>query len=95
MSDLKKDNVEVNRVSMDNEESHKKFIAKHNLNFPLLADPEGNITDAFGARMAAEIFPSGEFSHRLDGKIAHVTDNPSADVHLSEMKEAIAKLAKK
>src|SRR3989441_5613270 len=52
MSDLKKDNVEVIGVSMDNEESHKKFIAKHNLNFPLLADPEGNITDAFGARMA-------------------------------------------
>jgi peroxiredoxin Q/BCP len=30
MSDLKKDNVEVIGVSMDNEESHKKFIAKHN-----------------------------------------------------------------
>ena len=31
----------------------------------------------------------------LDGKIAHVTDNPSADVHLNEMKDAVAKLAKK
>lgn len=29
-----------------------------------------------------------------DGKITHVTDNPSADVHLSEMKEAVAKLKK-
>ncbi len=29
----------------------------------------------------------------LDGKIAHVTDVPSADVHLAEMKEAVAKLA--
>ena len=28
----------------------------------------------------------------LDGKIAHVTDSPSADTHLSEMKEAVAKL---
>jgi peroxiredoxin len=27
-----------------------------------------------------------------DGKIAHVTDNPSADVHLKEMKEAVAQL---
>ena len=27
-----------------------------------------------------------------DGKIAHVTDVPSADVHLAEMKEAVAKL---
>jgi hypothetical protein len=28
----------------------------------------------------------------LDGKIAHVTDSPSADTHLSEMKDAVAKL---
>ena len=28
----------------------------------------------------------------LDGKIAHVTDTPSADTHLSEMKEAVEKL---
>ena len=30
----------------------------------------------------------------LDGKIAHVTDVPSADTHLSEMKEAVGKLNK-
>ena len=29
-----------------------------------------------------------------DGKIAHVTDNPLADVHLTEMKDAVAKLKK-
>jgi peroxiredoxin len=28
----------------------------------------------------------------LDGKIAHVTATPSADTHLSEMKEAVEKL---
>ena len=32
-------------------------------------------------------FPIG-----LDGKIVHVTDTPSADSHLSEMKEAVEKL---
>jgi peroxiredoxin len=30
----------------------------------------------------------------LDGKIAHVTDVPSADVHLKEMKDAVATLGK-
>jgi len=30
-----------------------------------------------------------------DGVIAHVTDNPKADVHLSEMNDAIAKLTAK
>ena len=40
IGDLKKDGVEVVGVSFDNEESHQKFIEKHNLNFPLLADTE-------------------------------------------------------
>src|SRR5213080_3099201 len=69
MTDLKKDNVQVLGVSFDDGESHKKFIDKHSLNFPLLVEK--------------------------DGKIAHVTDNPAADVHLNEMKDAVANLAKK
>jgi peroxiredoxin len=69
---------------------------KHNLNFPLLADADGKITEAFGARMTGRnLSRRVSFLIGLDGKIAHVTDNPSADVHLNEMKEAIAKLAKK
>ena len=32
------------------------------------------------------------FLFSLDGKIVHVTDMPSADPHLSEMKEAVGKL---
>jgi hypothetical protein len=27
----------------------------------------------------------------LDGKIAHVTDSPSADIHLSETRDAVAR----
>ena len=96
MSDLKKDKVEVIGVSMDNQESHQKFIAKYNLNFALLADSEGKITDTYGARMTGKnLSRRVSFLIGLEGKIAHVTDNPSADVHLSEMKEAIDKLAKK
>jgi peroxiredoxin len=30
----------------------------------------------------------------LDGKIAHVTNVPQAETHLSEMKEAVEKLKK-
>src|SRR5262245_1325715 len=41
LTDLKKENVEVVGVSFDDAESHKKFIAKHNLNFPLLVDTDG------------------------------------------------------
>lgn len=95
MGDLKKQKVEVIGVSFDSSESHQKFIAKHNLNFPLLADTDGKIADAFGVRRepGKNMARRASFLIGLDGKIAHVTDVPSADVHLAEMKEAVAKLA--
>ena len=97
MGDLKKDNVQVVGVSFDSSESHQKFIAKHNLNFTLLADTDGKITDAYGVRREAgkNMARRASFLIGLDGKIAHVTDTPSAATHLSEMKEAVAKLPKK
>ncbi len=35
-------------VSADNEESHRKFIAKHNLPFALFSDPSKAILEAYG-----------------------------------------------
>ena len=96
MEDFKKDKVEVVGVSFDTAESHQQFIEKHKLNFSLLADTDGKIADAYGVRL-----PNGTKAKRvsfligLDGKIAHVTDSPQADVHLSEMKNAIEKLKAK
>ena len=96
MSDLKKDGVDVIGVSFDSAESHQKFIKQYDLNFPLLADTDGKIADAYGVRRE----PGKNMARRVsfligkDGKIVHVTDNSSADVHLAEMKEAIADLKK-
>jgi len=93
MADLKKDNVEVIGVSFDSGESHQRFIAKYKLNFPLLVDADGKIADAYGVRMTGrDMARRVSFLIGLDGKIAHVTDTPSADTHLSEMKEAVEKL---
>src|ERR1700749_2061232 len=41
MGELQTNNVSVIGVSYDSADSHKKFIATYNLNFPLLADPDG------------------------------------------------------
>ena len=96
MGDLAKDNVEVIGVSFDSTESHQAFISKYSLNFPLLADTDGKIADTYGVRMSGKSMARRvSFLIGLDGKIAHVTDSPSADVHLTEMQEAVAKLAKK
>lgn len=35
-------------VSVDDEKSHRKFIAKHSLPFPLLADTEHRMVNAYG-----------------------------------------------
>jgi peroxiredoxin Q/BCP len=35
-------------VSTDDEASHQKFIAKHNLPFPLIADTDKKIVEAYG-----------------------------------------------
>ena len=97
IGELKKDKVEVVGVSFDSAESHQKFIAKHNLNFPLLADTDGKIADAFGVRREAgkNMARRASFLIGLDGTILHVTDVPSADVHLIEMQQAVMKLEAK
>ena len=76
-------------------ESHQKFITKYHLNFPLLADTDGKIADAYGVKMTdRNMARRVSFLIGLDGKIAHVTDTPNADTHLSDMREAVGKFNK-
>jgi len=95
MEDFKHDNVQVIGVSFDSAGSHEKFVKDFSLNFPLLADTEGKIADAYGVRVIGK-----SMAHRVsfligkDGKIIHVTDNPKAEIHLAEMTEAIENLPK-
>nr|WP_040549833.1 peroxiredoxin [Pedosphaera parvula] len=96
MSDLKKENVEVIGVSFDSLDSHQKFISKFSLNFPLLADTDGKIADAYGVRMEGKNMARRvSFLIGLDGNIKHITDDKDAMVHLKEMQEAVGQLAKK
>lgn len=41
--------AEIVGISMDDSESHTKFVAKHKLNFPLLSDPDAKTIHAYGA----------------------------------------------
>ncbi len=41
--------AEVIGISKDDEDSHRKFKAKHKLNFTLLSDPSGETIEAYGA----------------------------------------------
>jgi len=48
-NDLKKAKVAVIGVSPDGGESHKKFISKYKLPFPLLSDPDRKVMEKYGA----------------------------------------------
>jgi len=43
-------NVQILGVSLDDIASHKRFAEKHDLPFPLLADPEGTSAEAYGVK---------------------------------------------
>jgi peroxiredoxin Q/BCP len=47
--DMKKLNVDVLGISPDTPEAQKKFDAKYSLGFPLLADAEHSVAEAYGA----------------------------------------------
>ena len=47
-SELRKQGYAVVGVSVQDEKSHKKFIEKYDLPFPLIADTENQLVEAFG-----------------------------------------------
>ena len=95
MGDLRTNNVEVIGVSFDSADSHKKFIAKYNLNFTLLADTDGKIAEAYDVKMPVmKMAKRVSFLIGMDGKIVHVTNAGNPEIHFKEMQAAIAGLKK-
>lgn len=81
-------------VSTQDAASHQRFTAKHQLNFPLVADTDGAIGKAYGAMgggfvgaamnlmgMASRI----TFIIDENGHIAHILDKPDCAHHAEEV----------
>jgi peroxiredoxin Q/BCP len=82
-------------VSFDSVESHKKFIAKFNLPFLLLADTDKKIATAYGAAGKLSPVPSRvTFIIGKDGKIARVFPKVSPAEHSAELRQALSELGK-
>ena len=87
-------NADVIAVSVDSPFSQEAWAQKEKIGITLASDLNKKVAEAYGTRAAGRnVARRVSFLIGLDGKIAHVTDTPSADVHLSEMKDAVAKLA--
>lgn len=83
-------------VSADDEKKHQKFIEKHNLPFPLLADTEKEVIEAFGVWglkkfMGKEYMGINRttFVIGTDGKIELVVDKVKTKNHTQQILELL------
>lgn len=81
-------------VSIDDKERHQKFIAKYDLPFPLLEDPEKEILNAYGV-WGPKKFMGRSFdgTHRTtflineEGKVVHRIDQVKTKDHATQILE--------
>ena len=79
-------------VSPDDDESHERFRGKQNLNFPLVADPERSIIDAYGVWGEKKLYGKtfmglqrATFLIDEAGVIQHVFKRPKVAEHAEEI----------
>jgi peroxiredoxin Q/BCP len=90
----KRAGVTVLGVSPDSVASHVKFKEKYQLPFPLLADEDHSVTEAYGAwgeKRAHMGVLRTTFLIAPDGKIAHVFENVKPQGHSTEILAALGK----
>ena len=84
-------------VSVDTAESHKEFCAKEGLNFKLLSDPEGKVSEQYGSTMeynGAKYSARNTFIIDPNGKIAKVFEKVNPAGHSEQVLAALATLQK-
>ena len=85
--------TEVIGVSVDTVESHKKFVEKNSLNFPLISDHDKLISKTYGV-----LSEDGSYAERVtfiidkEGKIAKIFMNVDITKHTHEIVSALKQL---
>ena len=90
-------NAVILGVSVDTAESHKDFCAKEGLNFKLLSDSDGKVSDQYGSTMeynGAKLSARNTFIIDPHGKIAKVFEKVKPAGHSDEVLAALASLQK-
>jgi thioredoxin-dependent peroxiredoxin len=84
-------------VSVDDAESHKSFCAKEGLNFKLLADTDGKVSESYGSMKeydGKKMSARNTFIINPEGKIAQVFTGVKPPTHSEEVLQALAELKK-
>jgi thioredoxin-dependent peroxiredoxin len=94
-----KDQAMVFGVSPDHEASHKKFIQKYQLPYPLLVDTDKVIAQAFGVWVEKSMFGKKYMANErttfivdANGKIASILRKVAPLTHLAQLKKALKNL---
>lgn len=89
-------------VSVDSPKSHRKFIDKYELPFPLLSDPEKEIVNAYGVWVEKSMYgrkylgaERTTFIIDATGQIAAIFRKVKPDEHVDLVRDALKKLADK
>ncbi len=97
-ADFERENIRILGVSADDEKSHRKFIAKYDLPFTLLADTDHHVAELYGSYGAKTFM--GKTSNGVlrktflideQGKIKKVFDKVKVESHAGEILEAFGK----
>jgi len=95
-ADLKRFGAVVLGVSREDEKSHAKFIQKYKLNFPLLVDVDGKVSDAYGTWVEKNMYgrkymgmQRATFLIAPDGTIAKVWPKVKPDEHAADVLGAL------
>ena len=99
-TELAKLGAKVFGVSPDSVESHTKFKSKYSLNFPLLADPEHEIAEKYGAWREKNMYGKKSMGIQrstylidAEGKVAKVWKKVSVDGHDQQVIDALQELS--
>jgi peroxiredoxin Q/BCP len=88
-------NAVILGVSVDTAESHKEFCAKEGLNFKLLADTGGKVSEQYGSTMeynGATYSARNTFIIDPQGKVAKVFEKVKPGGHSEDVLAALASL---
>jgi thioredoxin-dependent peroxiredoxin len=96
---FKKGKAAVLGVSVLDTASKAKFARKHKLNFPLLADPEHEVADRFGAWQKKSLYGRtymgvARMTYLIgpDAKVVRRWDNVKVDGHAADVLRAVDEL---
>jgi peroxiredoxin Q/BCP len=81
-------------VSRDDTDTQARFVTEHEFDYPLIADPDGDVAKAFGAKRIGPV-PSRRQTYVLDADltvIEVISDELRMDRHADDALEALRRL---